>query len=142
MKRTALILLVIFLMVPFSCGKKEVKPESQDSKTAKEAFALAENIRDAFIRNDKEALAGETDENGFKDITASSVSYESVDLTFTPRWVEIDQAKVMLNITWKSKWTVQGKQLEDRGMAVFVMEGRPLKLSRIMRANPFVAPQQ
>jgi hypothetical protein len=48
----------------------------------------------------------------------------------------------MLNITWKSKWTVQGKQLEDRGMAVFVMEGRPLKLSRIMRANPFVAPQQ
>jgi hypothetical protein len=142
MRKTALVVLLIFLTVPLSCGKKEVKPVSQESKTATEAFGLAEKIRDAFVKNDREALLGDATESGFKDIFAGKKSYESVELEFTPRWVDIEQAQVSVNIAWKSKWTVLGKEVEDRGMAVFVMEGRPLKLARILRANPFVVPEQ
>lgn len=126
----------------FSCGKKEVKPVSQESKTAEEAFALTEKIRDAFIKNDRETIQKNATESGYKDITANKKSYDGIELAFTPRWVEIEQNKVMLNVTWKSKWTAGGKKAEDRGMAVFVMEGRPLKLSGIIRANPFIFPEQ
>ena len=142
MRKTALVLLLIFLTVPLSCGKKEVKPVSQDSKTAEEAFALADHIRDAFMKNDRDAVQKDTTESGYKDIYNGRKSYDSVELEFTPRWVDIDQAQVTLNITWKSKWTVAGRQVEDRGMAVFVMEGRPLKLSAIQRSNPFNVPGQ
>jgi hypothetical protein len=140
MKKTALIILLIILMVPSACSKKEVKPVSQESKTAEEAFRLAENIRDAFLRNDRDALHRDTTESGFHDIFAGSKSYDSVELEFTPRWVDIEQAKVTVNIAWKSKWTILGSQIEDRGMAVFEMEGQPLKLTKITRANPFKVP--
>ncbi len=143
MRKTALLLMILFAaMFLFSCGKKEVKIASQESKTAEETFALSEKIRDAFIRNDRDAIRQNTTDSGYKDVTANRKSYESVELAFTPRWVEIDKEKVMLNVTWKGKWTAAGKKAEDRGMAVFVMEGRPLKLSGILRTNPFVFPEQ
>jgi hypothetical protein len=141
MRKTALLLTALFAAIfLFSCGKKEVKIASQESKTAEEAFALAETIRDSFIKNDRDAIQKNTTEGGYKDVTANRKSYDSVELAFTPRWVEIEQNKVTLNITWKSKWTTGGKKAEDRGMAVFVMEGMPLKLSGILRTNPFMLP--
>jgi hypothetical protein len=141
MRKTALIALLILLMVPFSCGKKEVKPPSLESKTAQEAFALSESIREAFIKNDSDTLQKDSTEGGFKDITSDKRAYSSVELEFTPRWVDIEQTQVLVNIAWKSKWTVAGKEVEDRGMAVFVMEGKPLKLAKILRSNPFVVPE-
>jgi hypothetical protein len=126
----------------FSCGKKEVKIASQESKTAEESFALAEKIRDAFIKNDRDTIQKNTTESGYKNITSNRKSYESVELAFTPRWVEIEKDKVMLNVTWKGKWSAGGKKTEDRGMAIFVMEGRPLKISGILRTNPFIFPEQ
>jgi hypothetical protein len=143
MRKTALLLTILFAAaVLCSCGKKEVKVASQESKTAEEVFALTEKIRDAFIKNDRDTLRISSTDGGFKDITANKKSYDSVELAFTPRWVEIEQTKVTVNVTWKSKWTAGGKKAEDRGMAVFVMEGRPLKLSGILRTNPFIFPQQ
>jgi len=141
MRKIAFLLTVLIAAAfLFSCGKKEVKVASQESKTAEEVFALTETIRDAFIKNDRETIRRSSTDGGYKDITANKKSYDSVELTFTPRWVEIEQTKVMLNVTWKSKWTAGGKKAEDRGMAIFVMEGRPLKLSGILRTNPFIFP--
>jgi len=142
MRKTALLLTILFAAFLFSCGKKEVKLVSQESKTAEEAFALTEKIRDAFTKNDRDTIQKNATESGYKDVTANRKSYESVELAFTPRWVEIEQNKVMLNLTWKGKWSSAGKKAEDRGMAVFVMEGRPLKLSGILRTNPFIFPEQ
>lgn len=143
MRKTALLLAVLFATVClFSCGKKEVKLASQESKTAEEAFALIEKTRDAFMKNDRDAIRENATESGYKDVTANRKSYDSVELDFTPRWVEIEQNKVTVNVTWKSKWTFGGKKTEDRGMAVFVLEGRPLKLSAILRTNPFIFPGQ
>lgn len=143
MRKTALLLAILFAAIfIFSCGKKEVKIASQESKTAEESFGLAEKIRDAFIKNDRDAIRQNTTESGYKDVTINRKSYESVELDFTPRWVEIEKDKVMLNVTWKSKWTAAGKKSEDRGMAVFVMEGKPLKLSGILRTTPFTFPEQ
>jgi len=140
MKKTVLFLLIAVLLI--SCGKKEVKQTSQESMTSVEAFGLVQTLKNAFIARDLAALQKNSTEDGYKDITANRKPFDSVELNFTPRWVEIEGIKTTLNVSWKSKWTASGKSAEDRGMAVFVLEGRPLKLAKIMMANPFVFREQ
>ena len=137
MKKIALILLICCTAA--ACGgKKEVKQVSQDSKATTEAFALAETIKDAFIANDMDRLQKNSTTEGFRDITANRKAYDSVAITFTPRWVEIEGGQLTLNISWKSSWSRAGKMTEERGMAVFMMEGTPLRVSKILQSNPFI----
>ncbi len=137
-----IVLLFCAALMLFACGKKEVKPVSVESKTSMEAFALAETIRTAFVTNDKETIRQDSTPEGYRDIEANTRGFDSVELAFTPRWVDIDGADVTLNVSWKSVWTIAGKKTEDRGMAVIQMEGKPLKVSKILRGNPFVTPAQ
>jgi hypothetical protein len=65
-----------------------------------------------------------------------------VELDFTPRWVEIEKSKVYLNVAWKGAWVVGKETVRERGMAVFLFEGTPLKLSKIVRGNPFKYPEK
>lgn len=139
-EKTALICCILVILV--SCGKKEVKPVTQESKTALAAFDLADSIRQDFVDKDLSAIRRNATEKGYQDITAGNVSFESLELTFTPRWVEINKDKVTVNISWTGSWVIGGKKKEDRGMAVFIMEGIPLKLAGIKRANPFVPPAE
>jgi len=140
MRKIALLLSIALLLL--SCGKKEVKPVSKDSRATQEAFALAETIKNAFINKDMTALQKNSTEEGYKHITASKKGFDSVELTLTPRWVELEGNRILLNISWKSSWTLSGKKTSDRGMSVFVMEGSPLKLTKILRANPFIYPEE
>lgn len=139
MKKILLLLLVGVLLV--SCGKKEVKQVSQESKLAQEAFTLAETIKKAFMVKDNITLQKSSTEAGYKDITTNTRGYDSVEFAFTPRWVDIENNRLHVNISWKSAWVVSGRSKEERGMAVFLMEGAPLKVSRILRGNPFVMPE-
>jgi hypothetical protein len=138
MKKIVILFFVVLSLV--SCGKKEVKPVSPESATSLEAFALADTVMTAYISNDRETMKKNSTAEGFKDITANKKAYDRVELVFTPRWVEIENNQIYLNISWKSVWTNAGKKSEDRGMAVFVMDGKPLKVSKILRANPFIYP--
>jgi hypothetical protein len=130
--------LLAFLVLLFSCGSKDVKPVSPESKVSLEAFALVETIRTAFVKNDLLTLQNNSTPEGYRDITVNRRLYDSVDLTFTPRWVEIEGSQTTLNVAWKGRWIASGKAFADRGMAVFLLEGRPLKISKILRGNPFI----
>lgn len=137
MKKIMLLLLVSLLFV--SCGgKKEIKQISQESKTASEAFGVAETLKNAFLNKDSATIQRTTTEAGFRDVMAGQQVFDSVDMTFTPRWVEIEGDKILVNISWKSIWGLSGRKANERGMAIFVMEGNPLKVSKILRANPFI----
>jgi hypothetical protein len=124
-----------------SCGKKEVKPVSEDSKIAQEAFRLAEVIKDAYIRNDRSTVERNSAKDGYKETIEVRKSFDSAELTFTPRWVEIEGTTVHLHVAWNGTWIVKGQRTEDRGLAVFVMEGNPLKLVKVLRENPFKQPE-
>ena len=139
MKKLALLLLICLAF--FSCGKSQLKPVSEETKATKDAFALAETIKNAFVKKDLAALEKNTTVDGLRSVTAYGKGFDNVDITFTPRWMEIENNEINLNISWKSTWVVEGKRKEGRGMAVFVMEGNPLKLTKILRANPFVFPE-
>ena len=137
MEKTTLLLLACLLLLSCS-GKKEVKQITQESKAATEAFGVAESIKNAFVKKDLSTIKSNTTEAGFKDIMAGKQVFDSLDLTFTPRWVEIEGDQMLVNISWKSTWTLSGRNTEERGMAVFEMQGNPLKVTRILRANPFI----
>ena len=131
---------ILFFLVA-SCGKKEVKPVSEDSKIAQEAFRLAGVIKDAYIRNDRSTLERNSAKDGYKEIIEARKGFDSAELTFTPRWVEIEGTTVYLHVAWNGTWIVKGQRTEDRGLAVFVMEGKPLKFAKVLRENPFRQPE-
>jgi hypothetical protein len=140
MKKAVIVLCAALLL--FACSKKEVKPVSIESKAAVEAFGLADTIENAFEKKDKETIRQNTTPEGYRDVMANTKPFDSVEFTFTDRWVDIDGSQVTLNVSWKSTWTASGQKAEDRGMAVFRMEGRPLKLTKIIRGNPFIFPAE
>ena len=134
-------LLVIASLLLASCGKKEVKPVSQEAKLAQEAFALAETLKNAYLRNNLGSLEENSTKEGYRELIRAIKAFDSAELTFTPTWVEIGDSVVYLTVSWKGIWTVRGKSTEERGLAIFVLEGRPLKLAQVQRSNPFRQPE-
>ncbi len=129
-------------VLPACGGKKEVKQVSVESKTSREAFAIAEGLRAAYSRREFSALQDFSTPDGYKAIINGLRHFDSVDLTFTPKWVEIEKSLVYLNVSWKGTWTVGGETSRERGMAVFLLEGRPLRLIKILRGSPFIYPER
>lgn len=135
MKRLILLLLVTLLI--FSCSKKEVKKESLEGRTAKEAISVVDSLRTAYVKKDRIEIEKLTTAQGLKTVLQNIGNFDSIDLTFTPVWIEIETNKITVNVSWKAKWIVSNKFYEDRGMAIFELKGQPLKVDKVMRANPF-----
>ena len=137
---TALISLFMVLLL-LSCGKKEVKPVSQESKFAQEAFQLAETLKNAYVKNDRGTLEESSTKDGYRELIGVMKKFDKAELTFTSTWVEIKDSSVYLSVSWKGVWAVGTKSMEERGLAIFVLEGSPLKLARVQRDNPFRQPE-
>jgi hypothetical protein len=129
-----------FLLLP-ACGGKEAKKVSPESLLAQEAFELAETLKNDYASRDRAGLEKNATENSYKELLGSMKSFDSAELSFTPTWVEMQDSTVHLTVSWKGTWSMKGKTTEERGIAVFVFEGTPLKLSQIQRANPFRQPE-
>jgi len=135
------VICAVLLLLAACGGKKEVKQVSQESKMAQEAFSVTEALRSAYINKEFATMANSSTKEGYKEVIDSVKYFDSVELDFTPRWVEIDKAKVYVNVAWKGAWVLGKDTVRERGMAVFLMEGTPLKLSKIVRGNPFRYPE-
>lgn|SRR5574340_490400 len=138
--KKALILLLIAALSLLSCGK-EVKKVTDESKTAQEAIALAEEIKAAYLKEDLAAIEKNTTKEGYREFLGAIKRFDKAELTFSPKWVEIEKTSVSMKIAWDGKWVVGEQAAEERGTAIFIFEGSPLKLSRILRANPFRQPE-
>ena len=140
--RTLTAFISLFMaMLLLSCGKKEVKPVSQESKLAQEAFQLAETLKNAYVKNDRGTLEESSTKDGYRELIGVMKKFDKAELTFTSTWVEIKDSSVYLSVSWKGVWTVGTKSREERGLAILVLEGTPLKLVRVQRDNPFRQPE-
>jgi hypothetical protein len=139
--RILFLLAALSLLLLPACGGKEAKKVSPESLLAQEAFELAETLKSAYVEKDRARLETNSTESGYRELIGSMKSFDGAELSFTPTWVEIQDSTVHLTLSWKGIWSVKGKATEDRGMAVFVFEGTPLKLRQIQRANPFRQPE-
>ena len=135
------LLMVVTPLLLMSCGGKEVKPVSPEAKLVQEAFSLAETLKEAYAENDRSTLETNSTKDGYKELIGALKAFDRVELTFTPTWVEIRDTAVYLTISWKGTWLVKGKVTEERGQAIFALEGKPLKLAQIQRSNPFKQPE-
>lgn len=139
-KFLGIFLLILLLLV--SCGgKKEVKKESEESKTAKDAFAVIESLRNAYIAKDITAIERNTTKEGFQLVVKDIKKIDTVELKFKPVWVEIEQDKVLLNISWQGRWQKGAVINDEKGMAVFILKDKPLRVDKILRSNPFEYPE-
>lgn len=138
MKRLIVLALAVLMVV--ACGKKEVKKQSEDSKTASEAVSVVESLREAYVAANPRQVEAYTTKEGYRTIISNLKRFDSAELEFSPAWVEIDGSQVSVNVSWKGKWRRGERTFEERGMAVFVLTGRPLKVDNVLRASPFVYP--
>lgn len=130
-------LLVLLILFQMSCGRREVKPLSQEAEIAKEAFRVSDILRNAYIQGDHLTLKENSTEDYYRELIRTINGFDSIELIFTPTWVEIEGSVVHLTVSWKGRWILKGKSTEDRGVAIFVFKGNPLKLERILRETPF-----
>jgi hypothetical protein len=135
-----LLFVAVAVLLLGACAKKEVKVQTEDSKLAVEAFALAENMRQAYVNKNSEAFESYATDRGLRDVNRDLEDFEKVELSFTPKWVEIELERLVLNVAWEGTWTIRGRAREGQGMAVFELTGRPLRLNRILRSSPFKNP--
>jgi hypothetical protein len=133
--------LILLLFFAISCGKKEVKRQSMDSKQTIEAFAVAENLRQAYIKNDRDMIEKNTTKLGYVSIAGVRKGFDSAELVFVPALVEVYGDSLHVYVQWNGVWKRGGEVIEDRGLAVFVMKDKPLKLDQILRSNPFNKPE-
>ena len=142
MKRLLFVAVVLIMAVlAASCGKKAVKKVSGDSKTATETFAVVDAIKKAYLKKDVLEIEKNTTRDGFREISSMMKSFDSAELEFNPVLIEIEEGTVNYNVSWIGTWTKDGKKTEERGMAVFVLKGMPLKVDAVLRANPFKYPE-
>ena len=133
---------VCLVLIASACGKDKVKKVSEESKITQEAFALTETLRTAYLAKNRRALERNSTQDGFRELIGALKEFDSAELTFTPTWVKIEGLEVHLTVSWKGLWRANNRVTEERGAAVFVFEGRPLKLATIQRENPFRQPEQ
>jgi hypothetical protein len=140
MKRLTVLLLTMLLVA--ACTTKEKRP-SPDSLLSVEAFGIANGMKDAYVEKDFRRLEKYCTKEGYDSILRDIRKFESVELEFTPRWVEIKKdGDLYLNVSWSGTWKLKNDIAHERGMAVFVLVGKPLRLSRIIRGSPFNRPER
>lgn len=133
-------IIVLALLIPACGGKKEVKRPSPEAILINKAFNVAQEIKNAYLRKDRDALKQYCTKEGYFTIISSMKDFDSATLNFQLRWADIKKDKIILYIYWKGTWRLRGKMYEDSGLAAFTFRGTTPRLSDILRANPFSNP--
>lgn len=136
-----ILIISLLLLTAAACSKKEVKRDSLDSRLAREAFEVAEELRQAYVSEDFGGMRAHATQEAYDGIVRDIKRFDEVELSFTPRWVEIEGDTLVLYEAWKGAWEMGGETKEARGLAVLEMKGTPLKLSGILRGSPFDQPR-
>ncbi|MEF9425805.1 MAG: hypothetical protein L0956_00995 [Candidatus Mariimomonas ferrooxydans] len=135
MKKTC-VTLIILVSVFLGCSSKEKIKPSDDSQLTTEAMNSINTLKTSYEEKD-----WDTFRSRLTPVLATKISkepsFEKAELSFSPRMVDINNSDVMVSLNWMGEWVIRGKERRDRGVAVFVFEGTPLKLSRIEGDNPF-----
>ncbi len=139
--RCSVVLLLLLAAVLPGCGKKKVKPPSPEAEIAREAMRLAEALREAYLGKERAALEALCTRKGYLALIGGMKEFDSAELEFRPKWVEIKDGRVMLHLQWKGRWVQGGNVTRKKGLVILAMTGRPLRLDGILRANPFREPE-
>ncbi|KJR43696.1 lipoprotein [Candidatus Magnetoovum chiemensis] len=135
---SALLILLMFT----SCSKKKVrKIQPLDAKITIAALESINKIRELYQERNFDGIRGLTTSEGYDQIEGSIKDFTSAELKFTPKWVEINGDTIQVNIYWTGKWKTSADEIEENGLALFILKGAAPKVDRVLRSNPFSKPQ-
>jgi hypothetical protein len=135
-----LMALLIAASMTAGCGGKDSVKRTEDYLLADRAIGKIAEIESAYEEKDVASLQSML-EDGFLNLIRGQLSFSRADVSFsTPRLIRIegDEVKVVLN--WKSAWEVNGRDIQNRGLATLVFRKDTLKLIRTEGDNPFRLP--
>ncbi|MCG6551429.1 MAG: Tim44 domain-containing protein [Candidatus Magnetominusculus sp. LBB02] len=139
MKRAAL--MIIALIIITSCSKKEVKVQPMESEKARAVVEMLQKLKDAYVKKDVDGLRSMMTPEGFKAITPTMRKFDSSDLKLAARWVDIkDDGSIVVSTSWDGTWKYAGQSITEKGTAMFLFTGAPLRLDSILRDSPFIYP--
>ncbi len=139
--RFPIIILVLIAAMAAGCSSDAKKP-TEDSLIAMEALNMVEGLRVAFQMRDFSSMARYCTRDAYKGITEGLKSFDTAELVFTPKWVEInrDGDAVEMLVAWKGTWKTGEETTEKDGTVLFSIGGDPLKVRKIARFSPFGQP--
>lgn len=137
-----LIGLVVLMAIMTAGCSSDIKLPTEDSLIAMKALELVEGIRTAYANKDFSSMARFSTHDTYRGITGGLKSFDSAELRFTPKWVEINREgdAVEILVAWKGLWVVDEETTKKDGTVLFSFSGDPLKISSIKRLSPFSQP--
>ncbi|MBF0618150.1 MAG: hypothetical protein HQK88_15215 [Nitrospirae bacterium] len=133
-----LVLSIISLFLTMACSKKTIKPVSNESQTAQSVIETIYLLKTAYAQKDEAAMRRYTTDEGFSsNFKASATDFSSADLSFTPKWVDIKANTIQVQMSWTGKWVYHGNNIDENGVADFVVTGPPYRVDKILKDNPF-----
>jgi thioredoxin-related protein len=142
MKKIFLACLLIVLVSMAACSSDEKRGPSEDVVMTKDAFELIENARQEYVAKDIKGMQKYYTENAYKAMVRDVKRFESVELKFTPRWVDINpKGEIQVQVAWEGTWHL-GEDLKDErdGIVTFTITGKPYKISGQQMTSPFAQP--
>jgi hypothetical protein len=135
-----LVLLLAFGILAGCSGNK--KKPTEDSIIAMEALSTVDELRSAYESKKFSEMARHLSTETYRKVTGNLKSFESVELGFTTRWIEInrDGDLVDMLVMWQGKWETGKGTVEKDGSVQFILKGKPLKIVKIKRLSPFRQP--
>ncbi len=142
MRRFVVIILVCVLALAAGCSKKQVKPVPEGAVYFKNANKVIQALRSGYIAKDAAIIKSVSTDKGYNEIVPNLGKFDSAELTFAIKWVDVSTRDVTVNVQWEGVWAKGGKKDSRRGMAVFELTGQPLKFNTVLTGSPFIYPQQ
>ena len=137
--RMIYVFLLIISFIPLGCSKDSVKP-SEDSILAQGALHAIERIKESYENKELHSVKNMIDPELFEKIEDGRKFDKSV-LVFSPaRLVKIDGTYVTIMMNWRGAWTIDGREIKNRGAGNLVFQRDSMKIMRIDGDNPFLAP--
>ncbi|MBF0336774.1 MAG: hypothetical protein HQL05_02990 [Nitrospirae bacterium] len=133
--------LIMLLFVLLSCGKDEVKITPDESKIAASVMNVIDQIRQLYQGHAKAELKELSTPEGYMGYLSATKDFDTASLTFTPKWVNVKDSTVEINVAWKGVWRKGDDVVNEQGICIFVMTRQPIKLLQILRENPFNYPR-
>ncbi|MDA8086116.1 MAG: hypothetical protein M0Z75_05390 [Nitrospiraceae bacterium] len=141
MKKSLLIPLFLALALSAGCSKKEMKPVPEGAVYYNEANGVVQALRKGYINKDADAIKTVSTEKGYGEVAPNLGRFDSVELSFTTKWIDVTGQTMDVNVAWEGVWTKGDKKDHERGMAVFELAGTPPKFNGVLSGSPFVYPR-
>ena len=141
MKHFLAISLICVLALAAGCSKKQIKPVPEGAAYFNKANNIVQALGSGYAAKNAPAIKAVSTDKGFNEIVPNFGRFDSAHITFATKWINVGNKNVIVNVAWKGVWTKNGKKDSQQGMAVFELEGHPLKFNSVLTGNPFIYPQ-